>query len=312
MMTSKRGSMERLKFRLLHIIWAVFLAFTLSGIVVTAEVGIDIYFYAANDRPVKEAQAFKKIEVKHSSEKRIWLHTYLKDVNNWKYVKSELVRIKSPEDHIVFLYVGNLRQNKTNRHFEKLDNNNYRFEEIRDGILVRSGQTRYKIPMYLEGLVTEYHENGQKKTEAYYRDNQLLWNHNWLADGKKYIDTIFYSVDTWPQYIEGDLAMKAYMNNYIISSRYYSKELSGTVLLGFVIMEDGELEGVHLVNNPMSEIAGVVKGALQSLPGSWKPAILNENFVRCYMTFPVNFMVRDDLQFENVQIIGNMMFYNYR
>jgi hypothetical protein len=305
-------SMDGCKSNLLCNICTFLLFFALSGITVNAADRTGVYFYAANDRPVIEDQAVKKIEVRHSTEKRIWLHTYLRDVNNWKPLKSELVRIKSPEEHIVFLYIGTLRQNKTIRTFEKLGNNHYWFEEVRDGVKVRSGQTRYKYPIHLEGLVTEYHENGQKSTEAYYQDNQLVWNHNWLANGKKYIDTIFYSVDTWPQYIEGDLAMKAYMNNYIVSSRYYSKELSGTVLLGFVIMEDGELAGVHQVNKPMSEITEVVKESLQTLPGSWKPAVLDDKFVRCYMTFPVNFKVRDDLQFENVQIIGNMMFYNYR
>lgn len=291
------------------------LALALTGmafIPLTASDNPEVYFYAANDRPSPEEQAILKKEVIHQSDRKAWLHTYIRsEFSNWEILKTERIRIKSSGEHRVALYIGGLRQQTTIRTFTKNMDLNYYFEERREGVLVRKGQTRSQIPLHLEGLVTEYHVNGQKKSESYYRDNQLVWNRNWLKNGEKYIDTIFFSVDTWPQYREGEIAMKAYINNYIIDSKFYSNDLHGTVLLGFVIMENGELSGVHLVNDPMPGISGIVMAALQTLPGEWEPAVLDNRKVRCYMTFPVNFKTRDVMQFESVQMVGNMIFYNY-
>jgi hypothetical protein len=227
-------------------------------------------------------------------------------------VKSERIRIKSHSEQIIALYSGNLLLQRTLRKISLNEDGSYRFGDWQNGDLVREGRASELIPLTLEGSVTEYFDNGAIRSESFYRENQLVWNRNWRENGEKYIDSLFYSVDIWPQYKDGEIAMKSHMNHYILSSRYYSKELNGTVLLGFVIMENGEMSGVELVNKSMLEIAEVVKESLQTLPGKWQPAILENRPVRCYMTFPVNFKVRENKQFENVQIFGNMIFYNYR
>jgi hypothetical protein len=270
------------------------------------------FYYAGNDRPSNESDAVKKIMKETVSDKKYWLHTFVRSDAGWDPVKSELVRIKSPEEQIIVLYQGNLRLSKTLRKIAPAEDGGYDFEETSKGVLVRKGHAMSLIPVHLEGMVTEYFESGALRAEEFYRDNQLVWDKNWLENGDKYIDSIFYSVDRWPQYEEGEVAMKSHMNNYIVNSRYYSKDLSGTVLLGFVIMENGDLEGVQVVNKSPLPTAQVVRASLESLPGKWKPAVLDNQPVRCYMTFPVNFKVRSDMQFENVEIMGNQIFYNYR
>jgi hypothetical protein len=295
-----------------RIIFAAWLFSVIPGIHAFSGIGKEISYYGGNDRPSGESNAIKKIEKEQISDKKYWLHTYIRNDAGWDPVKSELIRIKSPEEQIISLYNGKLMLYRTVRKISRTGDGNYLFEETKGGKPVRTGHATELIPLHLEGEVTEYYDSGVKRSEAYYRDNQLVWNHNWLENGEKYIDTIFYSVDSWPRYLDGDLAMKAHMNNYIVNSRYYSNDLNGTVLLGFVIMEDGQLKGIQLVNKSTLEIAEVVREALETLPGKWKPAVLDNRPVRCYMTFPVNFLVRGTMQFENVEIIGNMIFYNYR
>jgi hypothetical protein len=295
-----------------RILIAALLLAVIPGIQAFAGIGKETYYFAGNDRPAGESDAIKKIEKEQVSDRKFWLHTYIRTDTGWDPIKSELIRVRSPEEQIISLYHGNLMLYRTVRKISRINDGNFLFEETKRGTLVRTGHATELIPLHLEGEVTEYYDSGMKRSEAFYRDNQLVWNHNWLENGEKYIETIFYSVDTWPRYLDGDIAMKAQMNNYILSSKYYSKDLSGTVLLGFVIMEDGHLAGIHLVNKPMLDIAEVVRESLETLPGKWQPAILDNRSVRCYMTFPVNFMVRDNKQFENVQMVGNMIFYNYR
>ena len=93
-----------------------------------------------------------------------------------------------------------------------------------------------------------YYYAGSKKSVSMYDDNQLVWNQNWLKDGEKYLDTIFYSVDTWPEYLNGATELKTHLRDHIVSSQYYKQEMEGTVLLGFVVTEYGDLEGVYIVN----------------------------------------------------------------
>ena len=50
-------------------------------------------------------------------------------------------------------------------------------------------------PLLFEGEVTEFYSNGNKKSISVYKNNELVWNKNWLENGEKYIDNIFYSVD---------------------------------------------------------------------------------------------------------------------
>ena len=296
---------------LFHLLPAV-LVFLLCRQLAFAGNATEAYYYAGNNRPSEESGAIRKIVKETVSDKKYWLHTYIRSDHGWDPVKSELIRIKSPEEQIIALYQGNLRLSRTVRHVSPSDDGGYDFEETTKGVLVRKGHATSLIPLHLEGRVDEYYPDGALRSEEFYRDNQLVWNLNWLENGDKYIDSIFYSVDRWPQYEEGEVAMKSHMNNYIVKSRYFSKDLVGTVLLGFVIMKNGELEGVRVVNKSQLPIAEAVRESLETLPGRWKPALLDGRTVRCYMTFPVNFKVRSNVQFENVEIMGNQIFYNYR
>ena len=204
-------------------------------------------------------------------------------------------------------------EHKTRRTFIKVEDGLFEFQDKRIGrVMVKGGASR-KLPLQMEGKVTEYYENGMVKSESLYRDNQLVWNKNWLQNGDKYIDSIFYSVDNWPVYLDDAMNLKTHMNNHIVESRYYSNKLSGTVRIGFTIMEDGELRGVHILNEEVTGIAAVAREAFETLPGKWKPAVLDGRNVRCFMTFPVNFIQKgDDMMFQEVEIVGNMIFYNYQ
>ena len=271
----------------------------------------EVFYYAGNNRPALETEAIKKVEVSRVSDKKIWMETYIKSNGNWKIVQREKIQVKTSDQHTISHYDGSLLTYKTKRSFTRNEHNGYLFEDRRDGILIRSGHAKNKIPLHLQGAITEFYENGSKRSVSLFNDNQLVWNHNWLRNGDKYLDTIFYSVDSWPEYLNGSAVLKTHLNNHIVNSKYYNGGLEGTILLGFVIMENGDLDGVHMVNGSFMDIGKVAVEGFQSLPGKWKPATLNNQTVRCFMTFPINFIHRVGM-FDEVIISGNVLFYNYR
>jgi antitoxin component YwqK of YwqJK toxin-antitoxin module len=290
----------------------IFLLLLVTVLSLSVEAGEpEVFYYAGNNRPALEAEAIKKVEVDRKSDKKIWIETYIKSNGGWEIVQREKIQAKTSDQHMISHYDGNLLTHKTKRSFTKNENSGYLFEDRRDGIVIRSGHSKNKVPLHLKGVITEYYKDGSKRSESLYDDNQLVWNHNWLRNGDKYLDTIFYSFDTWPEYLNGSTVLKTHLNNHIVSSKYYNEVLEGTVLLGFVIMENGDLDGVHLVNESFLDIGKVAVEGFQSLPGKWKPATLNNQAVRCFMTFPINFIHRVGM-FDEVIISGNVLFYNYR
>jgi antitoxin component YwqK of YwqJK toxin-antitoxin module len=293
----------------IHLICIILLAI-LTGVYGSDEP--QVWYFGSNDRPATEKTAIKKLVLEKTPRNKKWLYTHLKIDDDWKVVKKEIFRETRPLHYTVQLYEGKLLMHKTRLTFEKIGDETYLFEERRDGRITRTGNSSSRIPLHLEGMVKEYYDNGNLKSESMYADNQLVWNRNWLRDGSKFIDSLFYSVDRWPVYINGDLVLKTTLNNHIVESKHYSNDLSGTVLLGFVIMETGEIQGVHVMNYPVTKIAEVAAEGLQMLPGKWEPAVLDNKTVRCFMTFPINFINRNAMMFNEVEMVGNMIFYNYR
>ena len=271
----------------------------------------EVYYYAGNDRPALEAEATKKVEVNRESDKKIWIHTYIKSDGGWEIVQKEKILVKSSDQHTISLYDGSMITHKTIRSFSRDEHNGYQFVERKDGIIIRSGHSKNRIPLHLQGEIVEFYENGNRKSVSMYNDNQLVWNHNWLKNGEKYPDTIFFSVDTWPEYLDGTTMLKTHLSNHIVNSQFYKQEMEGTVILGFVIMENGDLVGVHIANEFIFDIGNVAVEGLQSLPGNWKPATLNNQAVRCFMTLPINFIHRAGM-FDDIIFTDRMLFYIYR
>jgi hypothetical protein len=273
--------------------------------------GPEVYYYTGNDRPVQEAEAIKKVEVNRESKKRIWVLTYLKSNDGWERVQKQKILVYSTNQHTIYHYDDGGLSHKTYRSFSENEQNGFQFVERKDGIIIRSGFSKYKIPLHLQGEIIDFYENGSMKSLSVYDDNQLVWNHNWLKNGEKYLDTIFYSVDTWPEYLNGTDELRTHMGNYIMNSQYYKQEMEGTVLLGFVVTEYGDLEGIHIANDFIFDIGKVAVEGLQTLPGKWKPATLNDEVVRCYMTMPINFIHQPGM-FEDITFTDRMVFYIYR
>lgn len=259
------------------------------------------YYYASNYKPVdsKENAIQMKEIVRRASDVYI-IKNYVKKDGEWE--KAEKHKIKETEEgHLVIITRTILFfADRIHRYYEKLPGGKYSFREFVDGQEIRNGTAKQLIPLHLDGKVNEYYPNGNRKSVSYYENNQLVSNENWLKSGKKYIDNIFYSVDKVPEYSLGYRMFRDYILGGLMASGYNISQVDEKIVLGWVIMENGEIAGVHRVEGKLKKLSELLIHLVEDLPGDWKPAKLENEIVRYYMTIPFNF--RQDFEsFDTIE-----------
>ena len=165
------------------------------------------------------------------------------------------------------------------------------------------------MPLYLEGTVTVYHPNGEIKSISEYHENQLISNENWISDGSKYIDSVFYSVDQEPEYQMGDEFFKAFLINKLAESKLDLTQIEDQVVIGWVVMETGQLAGAIALKGKSRQLNQILVNTVAELPGYWTPAMLNGKPVRYFMSIPLNFMQRN-ANFQDIEFSSGVMHYN--
>jgi hypothetical protein len=273
--------------------------------------GQKIYYYGVNSKPLPdEENAMTMIKISQIADDRIETEAFVKWKNEWKSLYSEKIKVKNENEYMIrkFAY-GNLIE-KYVRFYYWEPGDTYKFVEMDHDAVIRKGTTTTMMPMCFEGEVTEYYPNESIKSKSVYHNNQLVSNENWLQNGEKYIDNIFYSADIPPSY---DIET-ANLHNHISSefSKHKLIDISGTILVGFVIMETGELAGAQIVKGITSDLDQIAVNAIETFQGKWKPAILNNSNVRFYCTMPINFKRAEEfISFDNMIFSDGMLFYSH-
>jgi hypothetical protein len=193
---------------------------------------------------------------------------------------------------------------------EKLGPGAYLFKESTLNGEIRNGTSTVFLPLHLEGNVVEYHPNREMKSKSVYHDNQLISNENWLSDGTKYIDSVFYSVDQEPEYQLGDDFFKSYLIKSLEKSKIDMTQIEDLVVLGWVVMETGELARPITLAGKSRQLNEFLVKTITELPGYWTPALLDGVPVRYFMSIPLNFIHRE-ANFQEIELTpGGVMHYN--
>lgn len=171
---------------------------------------------------------------------------------------------------------------------KKLHEDLYYFEEMKSGKITREGFSKSTTPLHLDGKITEYYPNGEVKSESIYSDNRLISNMNFYPDGTEYIHNIFYSVDQPPRYLYGLSAFKNFVMGRIAEVELPIHEINDKVVIGAVVMENGELAGIRVLEGKIPSVNSFFAETMKSLPGKWEPARLNGEVVRCFIEIPFN------------------------
>lgn len=271
-----------------------------------------VYYYGSNHKPVnsvEKAQFIKKLYKK--TKKKTIIDTYTRVDDQWKLAKTEKVRSQQNGYQVVKTTTNTIYPEKIHRKFSINANGDFDFQEYADGQLVRTGTTSRLLPLHLKDTITEYFSNGQVRAISYYENNTLITNETWLKDGTKYVDNLFFSVDRLPEYSMG----KEYFQNFVMKSleaaRVDLNQYNGVVTLGWVINENGELQGAHVLAGQYSGLGKLLADIVEDLPGKWEPAHLNGKKVNYFMKFPINFDNDAHLQkFDGVEYSdGYLMWY---
>lgn len=111
-----------------------------------------------------------------------------------------------------------------------------------------------------------------------------------LADTNKNNDSIYFKVDTFPQFPGG---LNAY-NKFINKNAHYPKiasdnNIMGEVLFQVLIEKDGSISDIRLIREPGSGMGEEAKRVVKMLP-KWVPGIKDGKPVRTWLSIPVNFL----------------------
>jgi hypothetical protein len=197
------------------------------------------------------------------------------------------------------------------RIFTKQADTLWKFRDEVEGQVIKKGTAKSVMPLLLQGQVTEFYPGGAKKSVSLYKNNQLISNENWREDGQKYIDNIFYSADVFPTYSLGN----KFLNNHIMQCYKNSgldiSTISGSLKVGFVVMEDGSIDGIKILKGLGPKLNETACHAFATLKGQWTPAKLNNKTVRYFQVFPINFIFNED-RLEYAEIRDAVLHYqNY-
>lgn len=151
------------------------------------------------------------------------------------------------------------------------------------GRIQMSGVFSSLKPEVKNGVFVWYYENGNKKTESIYENNQIKSIKRWKEDGE--IDTNVY-LEKPPVFRGGIEKMYAYISKHFKYPRELKQRINGKIVLSFVVEKDGSIveatikESVH----PLLDAEGV--RVLKSMP-KWEPGMQEGKPVRVMYTVPI-------------------------
>lgn len=293
-----------MKPKLLRLVVSI-VAISLTLILLTASTHDAVTFIGVNGKITTSDQAIYKYQTS-ASRKSTTVITYLKSHDDWKKINSEQYRIKNDSTYEIKANGAGVPGSMI-RTYKKQSGGVWKFREMVKGKIIREGYTISLIPVLLHGEVTEYYSNGNIKSKSVYKDNELVSNENWLPNGNKYIDNVFYSVDSAAIFIAGDKVLHQHVLEALKEAKLDNNNTVGSIVVGFVVMENGTIDGIRILKGLDQKINNVIYQSIYTLPliGSWIPARLKGNTVRYFQIFPVNFKE------ESNQLIYSKILHDY-
>jgi hypothetical protein len=266
-----------------------------------------MYFGPNGKMEPGENQLIKK-EIQHRSKRNVRIATYKMEEKGWKLLFSERIAVRNPRTHNIRIK-GEFFRERITRSFEEQPGSVFKFTDRQGEAVKRTGYTLSKIPLIFHGEVTDFYSGGQIKSISVYENNELVSNQNWTEEGDEYINDVFYSVNREPQYKPGTARFHQHVLKTFRESNLDISQLEGRLVVGFVVMENGEIEGVRIEQGMGRELNDLALQAIYSLPGEWQPARLNGDDVRYYQLFPINFIYRQ-FDFDYLEMRGSMLYWS--
>jgi hypothetical protein len=290
------------------LISSVFFLVLLTLAVISTAQHDTVVYTGINGRLTAEDKADTRKEINYHSPSRIEILTSKWSGKKWDGILNEKATKIGENSYRI--------QNKTEKkskpllwNYVKQPDGSFLFSEYKDKKLIRSGRTLLRFPLIFDGETVDYYENGQMKSRSEFRVDELISNRNWLENGENYIDSIFYSVDEEPTLAGGNVKLHQHVLQAFKNTGLDFSSVTGNLLLGFVVMENGEIRGIRVLKSLSPQINGIAVKAIQTLDGIWKPAKLNGKPVRYFQLFPINFINKAAV-FDHMEFDGYLIYYD--
>lgn len=263
----------------------------------------DTTYLYASDFGITEHMDDAKYKRNHDirSARRSVVKTYELDGDEWLRTRKEKTVLVNDTLMQIRRKADKLWPEVILRSFHLQEDGLYRFTDQNRGSLILEGTATSLVPLHLEDTVRSYYAKNMPKSVAFYENNKLISNRNWLRNGNEYYDNLHYFVDQVPEHSLGQIHFRAYMLNGIAESGIDLNQISDRVVIGWVVLEDGSLEGFHTISGVFSQLNNTLIKLIREMPGEWQPARLNGRPVRYYMNVPFNFIDRSE-SFETLEL----------
>jgi len=249
-------------------------------------------FYSLTGEVSEQENAVIYIELRRKN-KRIILTEYAKDQHGtWKQ-KERKVIVKRSDTLFTYkadMYAANDYSPKE-AHVKMVTDSTFYIEEYNhDDELINEGHYELLFPKIRHGLMIDYYNNGKKRGESMYRNNQVVWSEKWLLNGEKGINNVYSVVDEEPTINNKDINEFKKSIIYELNNRFDNRDLNGIVIIEFVIMEDGSIKEIQILQSSSPQIADEVIDVILATDGHWNPGKIDGENVRVIEQFLFNFI----------------------
>lgn len=264
-----------------------------------------VQYLGANGKTTDAGHAIEMLNIHKKSTKKTTIQTFLQKDKKWDKTTTDLYRLENDSTYKIKEYSTDFT-GIIYRIFYHRNDQLYKFKDVIKGGKVCEGTAKSVVPLVLQGEVKEYYKNGNTKSISQYNNNELVSNKNWNADGEKYIDNIFYSADVYPTFKPGAKIINQKLMEAFKNSGIDISSISGSLVIGFVVMEDGQINGVKVLKGLGPTINTVAVETINNLKGEWTPAKLDDKVVRFFQVFPINFIYKTQ-SFEFAELRGSTL-----
>lgn len=286
-----------------HFFFLCLLIFSFAGF---CQSGKTVYFGINGKRTGFDKPDIKK-EIKKHGRKKLTVKTFKAADGDWMPIYTEKIKMESDSVFLIRMK-GNEFSGKIRRVYEQKEDSLWKFTDWLGEKIKRTGFTTSKIPLIFEGEVTEFYPYGRIQSVSQYSNNELISNKNWLPNGERTVDDIFYSVDKEPWYEPGPDAIRKHVMETFKKYHFDFSTIEGQIIVGFVVKTDGTIDAARIIKGIAPSVNHISLVALATLEGKWIPARLNNREVNYLQVFPINF-IHHDYDFETLELRGSMLYW---
>jgi hypothetical protein len=208
--------------------------------------------------------------------------------NKWiNYITYEIIKVSDTTFNFVSTTKG---KTAILRSYAK-KNEGFYVKEYTNSVLSGEGMSKTLFPLIKEGYWKDYRQfTGKVMKESIYKENQLISNKYWALDGSC-INDVFTCADKDPIFEGGESELLKFVSNnlkYPPSAR--DNNISGRVILLFVLTKEGNISGIDFLEHVDPEIDLEALRVINLIPAEkWHPAEINNKKVNYFYAIPITF-----------------------